>query len=446
MIPVGRCGLGWRVRLIGLGAVWLLAAWLGTGGVQAEELAGTPSLISGNPAATEVNPGTGQLGEWVAARVGMPEDTGLRLGGVGVADFNWLMAGGDSPGRTSWNFLLIVGLNADLEKLIGLPGSEIAVDALFFRGQPTNDYAASAQGYNGLPGAPPLQRGELYQFYWKQSWFEDRLVWRLGKQLPAVTFNNVLQGLPVREEGLVLPALSGLIYTPAFTNPAMLGVLPGYYNSAYGFSVTALPYSHLYLSAGIYDGALAQGFNTGNLAWPVFNGSWFMIGEIGVDWQLTSGGYLGRAAFGGWNQTGTLSTGNVREEGTFGFYGFGSQTLWQGRAAGDSSPSQGVVGFLQLGINESETLPVNGYVGGGATAFGVVPGRPEDSLGGGFALSWLNGNVYERDHELMWQFYYQAQVTENLIFQPTLTYIHHPGQNPRAPNAWALGARVTVLF
>jgi len=443
MFLVGTGGLWRRVSTFSL--VILASGVVGL--LSAEEATGPISLITGNPAATEVNPGTGQLGEWIAEKIGMPEETGLRLGGVGVADFNWLMAGGESPGRTSWNFLFIVGLNADLEKLIHLPGSEIAVDALFFRGQPTNDYAASAQGYNGLPGAPPLQRGELYQFYWKQRWFEDRLVWRLGKQLPSVTFNNVLQGLPVREGALMLPAVSGLIYTPVFTNPTMLGVLPGYYNSAYGFSVTALPFSHLYLSGGIYDGALAQGFNTGNLAWPVFNGSWFMIGEIGVDWQLTTDGYLGRAAFGGWNQTGTLSTGSgVSEDGTYGFYGFASQTVWEGRRAGDATSQQGLVTFLQLGINDSETLPINGYVGGGATVFGVVPGRTADSFGAGFALSWLNRNVFERDHELMWQVYYQAQLTENFIFQPTLTYIHQPGQDPHASNAWALGARLTFLF
>jgi len=47
-------------------------------------------IISGNPAATNVEVGTGQLGQWI----GIPKDSGLRLGGVFVTDVNWLISGG----------------------------------------------------------------------------------------------------------------------------------------------------------------------------------------------------------------------------------------------------------------------------------------------------------------------------------------------------------------
>jgi carbohydrate-selective porin OprB len=74
-----------------------------------------PKSIAGNPAAENNLPGTG-----LAGRVfHLPEKSGLRLGGLWLADTNGLISGGAEPGKWSWNSALVVGANLDAQELIG---------------------------------------------------------------------------------------------------------------------------------------------------------------------------------------------------------------------------------------------------------------------------------------------------------------------------------------
>ncbi len=60
---------------------------------------GVPKAISGNPVAESDMPGTGLAGRFLH----LPEDTGLRLGGIWLADSNILLSGGAEPGKWSFN-------------------------------------------------------------------------------------------------------------------------------------------------------------------------------------------------------------------------------------------------------------------------------------------------------------------------------------------------------
>ena len=84
----------------------------------------------------------------------------------------------------------------------------------------------------------------------------------------------------------MVPAVSGLLYTPIFINSTLLGVLRGYYNSVYGVTVNYAPTKNLYLTYGVYDGAIATGVQTGLREAPTFNGHYFTIGEAGYAWTL----------------------------------------------------------------------------------------------------------------------------------------------------------------
>jgi porin len=142
---------------------------------------------------------------------------------------------------------------------------------LQFNGQPTNEQAGSVQGYNSLPGPKPLHRSELYQLWWRQEFFDSKLILRIGKLVPTDDFNNVLRPVPVQDQHLAVPAVSGLLYTPVFINPTLLGSMPGYYNSADGITTTFALTKNIYLCYGIYDGNIARGVQTG-LTGPHFNG------------------------------------------------------------------------------------------------------------------------------------------------------------------------------
>jgi porin len=301
-------------------------------------------------------------------------------------------------------------------------------------------------GYNSLPGSPPLDRTELYELWWRQSLFADTVIVRFGKLVPTNDFNNVIRPVPVKDPSLQIPAVSGLLYTPVFKNPTILGFLPGYYNSAYGGTMTLAMSQRSYLSLGVYDGNGARGVQTGLETSPTFNGYRFQIGEIGTAWLLGPQGLPGSFAIGAWDQTGQLTlkgpNGLITQDGTQGVYMFASQRLWKGEPGGE-----GVSGFIQFGVNNSQTtLFATRYFGLGLTAFGLVPGRPGDSFGAGLAWSGLNQNVagYRRD-EVMFQVYDQIQVTNAFYLEPALT-LSTPGETSAREPAVAFTLQSTILF
>jgi porin len=406
--------------------------------------------ISSNPGAVDARTGTGELAEMIEGLLGLPRDTGVFLGGVWVADANCLLSGGVDPGKWSFNRLLILDAGLDAEKLIGWPGGRFGVEFLQFNGEHTNQQAGSVQGYNSLPGPDPLHRSELYQIWWRQELFDRKFIFRIGKVVPTNDFNNVLRPVPVQDQHLAIPAVSGLLYTPVFLNPTLLGAMPGYYNSAYGITATFTPIRNLYFSYGVYDGNIARrlgplsSVQTGLQGAPNFNGYYFHIGEAGAAWEVA--GLPGSFGLGAWRQTGQLGpTGqhNITEDGASGFYLFGSQRFWRARPNIDNS---GISGFVQFGVNNSDTLPIDHYFGAGLTEFGLVPNRTKDSAGVGLAWSSLNQNIFKRDSELMLQAYYQAHVTHGVFFEPAISYIPNPGADPHLDAAWALTLRAICLF
>jgi porin len=403
---------------------------------QSAAASSSPSVItegiSSNPGAVDQTTGTGQAGEWL----GFKKDSGVFLSGLWAADTNCLMSGGEQPGSWSWNSLLILNLDLDFEKLIGWKGGKFGIDFLRFDGEPTNERAGSVQGYNSLPGPPPLH------VWWRQELFDRKLIVRIGKTVPTVDFNNVLRPVPTQDQSLFIPSVSGLLFTPVFKNATLIGAMPGYYNSAFGVTTTFAPTNSFYLSYGVYDGNLATGSQTGTKG-AEFNGYYFHIGEVGAAWEIGSDHLPGSFGIGLWNQTGHLQRGHVSESGAMGVYLFGSQRIWFRHPGEDNS---GISSFFQFGANDSETLPMNQYFGLGLTAFGLVPGRSQDSAGVGMACSWLNGNIFNRSSELMFQGYYQAHLIGGMYFEPGITYIPTPGANPDLDAAWATTLHVTVLF
>lgn len=397
--------------------------------------------ISANPGAVNIEQGTG----WLGRTLGFDKDSGVRLGGVWVGDAGYLFAGGVEPRTWSFNSLLVLNLSLDLEKLLRIPGAKFGVEFSQFNGEPTNDQAGVVTGYDGLPGPPPLTRSQLNQLWWRQSLLDDTLIVRVGKTVPTYDFNNVLRPLPLQDDTLFVPSLSGLMYTPVFKNPTMIGALPGSYNPAYGITVTVAPTDDFYTAFGVYDGNQARGVQTGLEVTPTFNGYYFTIGEIGYAWRLGAEGLPGTVAIGGWRQGGELSAreGAIKENGAAGFYAFGSQRLWLRHPGVDNS---GIVGFFQFGVNDSETMIANTYVGVGLTAFGLVPGRPRDSMGAGVAASWLNQSLGFRAHEVILQAYYQLNVIGDIYLQPTITHVPNPGAKPGLSPATAATLLLTVLF
>lgn len=422
-------------------------------GAESEGGRGTKPVTS-NPAAVNIVAGTGALGRLM----GLGEESGIRFGGLWIGDASGVLSGGRSPGDWGLNSLTIADLNLDFDRLFEWSGASVGAEFLQFSGQPTNILAGAFPGFDSLEVTPPLVRQEFYQLWFRQSLLDDKLIFRIGKTVPTFDFNNVAKPVPVDDPAAAVPAVSGLVYTPIFVNPTMLGVIPGYYNSATGITTTLAPTKSLYLNYGFYDGNLARGRQLG-LEGPHFNGYYFHIGEVGYAYRLGPQQKPGNFGIGAWGQTGKLDSfrgGTV--DGANGVYLFGSQRLWFRNPGTDSS---GISGFYQFGANNSDAMLARQYVGGGLTAFGLVPGRPADSFGAGAAWTWLTrgdaaGRVFYPDappgpmrlapSQLMLQAYYQMMLADGCFFQTSLTDIPTPGQNAGIPNALAITFRLIVLF
>ncbi|SIO35354.1 porin [Singulisphaera sp. GP187] len=412
------------------------------------------TAISANPAAVNILTGTAALGRFF----GLKDESGIRLGGLWVGDASGVVAGGRHPGDWGLNSLTVFDLSFDSEKLGGWKGGMLGTQFLQFSGQPTNDLAGAFPGFDSLEVVPPLVRQELYQLWYRQSLWDDRLVFRIGKLVPTYDFNNVVRPVPVQDADAAIPAVSGLIYTPIFVNPTMLGKIPGYYNSATGLTVSLAPTKKTYLNYGVYDGNLALNRQTG-LEGPHFNGYYFHIGEAGFAYRAGAQRKPGNFGIGFWGQTGMLKAfDHSMVHGANGMYFFGAQRLWFRHPGRDNS---GVSGFYQFGANNSNTMLARQYFGGGFTGFGLVPGRPDDSMGCGLAWTFMNtdpnaGRVFFPDapkgpmplspSQLMMSVYYQMQLFPGCFFQPNLTYIPTPGQNEAIPSALAVTFRLVVLF
>lgn len=396
--------------------------------------------ISSNPSTVNIFPGTGELGQWLFKQEG---PTGVRLGGVWVADGNAIVSGGADLGRWSGNNLVVVGLDLDFEQLQWWKGGSFGSAFLQFNGMNSNARAGSVQGFDSLSVVPPFEnRSELYELWLRQTFFDNKLVLRVGKTVPTYDFNNVIRPVPVQDASLEIPGVTGLLFTPAFINPVNIGVMPGYYNSAYGITANFAPNEHIYLSLGGYDGNLARGVQTGLKLGPQFNGYYFLVSEVGASWLSGEHRKPGNVAVGAWVQTGKLSIPNVVEQnGAQGLYLFGAQRLWFAHPKQDAS---GISMYWQLGYNHAKTLPMNRFIGAGFTGFALT--RPKDSFGFGAALSWLNKRLFQRKTELMFQGYYQAHLWHSTYLEPVISYIPTPGGSKHLPQTLIATIQVINLF
>lgn len=401
------------------------------------------SSISSNPAAVNVGTGSGALQQYLERKFNIKDNHGIAGQGAWIGDSNKLFSGGiPNAKKTTSNSVLLLDLTIEMEKFNGWKGGLFSAQFLQQNAQNTNAQAGVIQGYNSLPDIPPFNRSELYAIWYRQEFLDDKLFVRVGKTITTLDFNNVIKPVPLSTGNPNVPAVTSLIYTPLFINPAVDGIMPGYTNSAYGITATFTPSKEWYLSYGIYDGNLASGKQTG-LTGPTFNGRSFQVGETGLAWLLGDNHMPGTTGIGLWHQKGLIKQGSLTESSASGAYLFGSQRLWYRHPGHDIS---GISSFYQYSINNSSAMPMKQSVGAGLTAFGLVPNRDDDSMGAGFSLAWLNARSTNRTSELMYQIYYQAKLLTDIYLEPALSYVPAPGQNTNLSPVLAGTIRAIILF
>jgi porin len=126
-----------------------------------------------------------------------------------------------------------------------------------------------------------------------------------------------------------------------------------------------------------------------------------------------------------------------------------------------------LMGFVRVAATQSDRTLVSAYADLGFTYAGLLPGRPNDTLGLAAAYSGISKGARGfdadvnhfsgvsgpvRDHEVAVELTYQLAVTAKWSLQPNLQYIAHPGggvagvTGARVPNAIVLGLRSSARF
>ncbi|MDR3623535.1 MAG: carbohydrate porin [Chlamydiales bacterium] len=400
--------------------------------------------VSSNPSPTD-HIGTGYFGEKLFETFGWrAKDDGLTLESLWILDGNQLLSGGKpSQDKGSVNNLVQFELLFNPDKVSNWKGALFAIELLQLNGSQTNANAGLVQGFEGLIQASPLNRTSLYEWWYRQELLDGNLITRIGKSTPNSDFNCVNRLFPMNDKR-VSPVASGIIAGTIFTQGSLSSFLPSYYNSAFGASVFYFPIKDFYLSVGGYDGNKAHGEQT-DLKAPQFNGYYLLISESGYSWSDAE--LPGRVAVGVWRQTGKLTLDtkvkSITQQGAYGSYFYGSQRLWW---KDKMHANSGIVTYLQLGINNTKTLPINKFLGWGLSAYGLVPGRLKDSFGLGLSLAGLNKNSEPYSSEWMFQTYYQCCVYGSFYLEPVISYIPRPGAAENLPQTWAATLRVLALF
>ena len=341
--------------------------------------------------------------------------------------------------------------------------------------------AASGRPVSGIEAPPPSVR--LFTLWVQQKWADDRVSVKAGllaldeeqftKTAPGDLFVGATFGYP---DGLAanLPA-GGPIYP--LSAPAVL--------------VEVKPTPVLALRTAVFSGDPRGGpgatfpeesVPTGNVIG--LSGGALITAEAVLTPNPKQQGVATRFRLGGWYHTcdhfadqhiasnglslaDPASTGVPRDDsGDWAIYATAEATLYRVPDTKD----QGLAAFARIATLPADQNVVSLYADGGLTYKGLLPGRPDDTAGMAVAYFGISpaAQALDRDtrhfstdlgypirnHEIMLELTYRAQITPWLRAQPDFQYVFSPSGGVPDPinsarsigNAVIVGLRTSVTF
>jgi porin len=387
-------------------------------------------------------------------------ETGFTVGGFYLGE-TFANTGGIEQ-RATYDGVLWTYLLADLHKAGLWRGLCFYTDAYQIHGRSiTADDIGSLATVSNYEALPSTRLSELW---FEQHMFNDHLTVRVG-QLTADTEFLLSSGA-----SHFLDSTFGWATLPTFNLP---GGGPSYPLATPGVRLELKPNQKLSLKLGVYNGDPAGANCTGNPQ---------VCNDDGLDFRLDSpplliaeSGYKynqdarlpGTVKIGAWNQFGTFHTqpgsgnltvahtvGSVPIENDWAIYLIVDQLVWR---VPDSKDVEGIGLFGRLiGAPSNQNL-IDFYADGGITLSGMIPYRPEDTLGIGFAYTGISSNDGQdfglgpalpraRGRETLLEICYTAQLKSGWTLQPDFQYIWQPGGQGTIPNAAVWGVRTTINF
>jgi len=421
------------------------------------------------------------------------ENKGITLQATETSAVWGNLSGGLKRGAV-YNGVTQISLTFDTEKLGLWKGGTFIASALQIHGRgPSANLVGNA--YHTVATFEATRATRLYDLYYEQSLFDDRVSIRAG-QFRADDEFIISQYGPTTDDGLQLTSATSLFINSTFGWPPLAGsALPGggpaYPMGALGIRLKIKPTDDVTLLAAIFNGNPA-GQGTGNpqllnhsgTRFPITNGySVFTEAQYAVNQSKDGPGLPGMYRIGFWfNNNGfqdprydingislanPASNGIPRSHyGNYSVYLGADQMIWQTGETKD----QGIGVFGRITGAPNDRSPLSLYVNGGLTWKGMIPGRENDTAGIGFAyakvgarsrgydgdVAFYNPGTYSpiRGSETVIEATYAIQLTGWWTLQPDIQYVIRPAggiPDPNNPgrtigNAFVLGLVTQITF
>ncbi|MEI6562290.1 MAG: carbohydrate porin [Verrucomicrobiota bacterium] len=350
------------------------------------------------------------------------------------------LAGGYKRGAV-YDGLLSVGVQGNLEKLIGWRGGSLLVSGLYPHGTSlTNNYVHDLNHVSSIDAYDSIR---LYEAWVQQEFAEGKVSLRLGQILA--------------DEEFFVSDSAGLFLNGAFGDLPVITMsinAPVYPTAAPGARVRWTATDALSVQAGLFSGDAGDPAteNKHGLDWHLNEGV-LAITEVAykINSEKGSKGLAGVYKLGAFFHSSEPNSAfpNAQTRANAGGYFIADQQLWRKPGTED----QGLSGFFRMGASPADRSSVPFYFDTGFNCKGLLPERDKDIAGVGFSYTHLSSEMRDdagdpsiTHHEAALEATYKVAVKEWLTVQPDFQYIFNPGGIQGAPNAVVAGLRCTLNF
>src|ERR1700754_784468 len=396
---------------------------------------------------------------------------GLNFGATWIGDNIGNATGGTARGAIHFG-RLDLSVDGDLEKLVGWTGARFYANTftLYGRGLSRN-YVHNLATISEIEALPETR---LYNAYFEQSFYNNKLNIRIGQQAADVEFFDS------QTDDLFI---NGTFGWPAIMASNLPAGGPAPPIAVPGIRVKAELSDRITVFGAIFNGNAArpgegdpQLRDNHGLAFRVNDPPW-LVGQVRLNYDVDIGGrpLAGNVTPGGWVHTGQFDdqrftaqrvsiadpsgTGIAAKlRGNFGIFAVVEQTLYRPPSVtekGVSASLPGVTAFGRIAYSPSDRNLIDLYIDGGVGFAGLVPGRPLDRFGMAVAYMRISNadRSLDRDtqffsglpspvrsSEILLEMIYEAHIKPGWLMAPYFQYVARPSggiPNPNDPSGFS---------
>lgn len=390
---------------------------------------------------------------------------GLNFGATYIADNIANVSGGVKRGAIHFG-RLDLSVDADLDKLVGWAGGRFYANAFVIYGQGlSRNYVMNLATISEIEALPDQR---LYNAYFEQSFFGDRLNIRAGQQAADVEFFDS------QTDDLFINGTFGWPAIKASNLPAG-GPAPPI--AVPGIRIKAALTENITAFGAVFNGdpsgpgeADPQLRDHHGLAFRVNDPPW-VIGQVRFNYDIDIGGrpLAGNFTPGAWKHYGSFDSQRFTAEGlsiadpggsgvparlrgNYGIFAVIEQVLYRPPEVKDNSTSAsipGVTAFGRIAYSPPDRNLIDLYVDGGIGFVGFTPGRPLDRFGVAMAYMRISNTARNldldtqaftgiqspvRSNETLIEMIYEAHIKPGWLIAPYFQYVFRPSGGIPNPN------------